>query len=66
MSFGRSLRNFVRGLWVWAVLLSILALSDEEKEEVRAGEPRARAILERTEAMSTDDLMRLHGTWRDA
>jgi hypothetical protein len=45
---------------------SILALTDEEKEEVRAGDPRAREILERTEAMRPEELLRLHGTWRDA
>lgn len=48
------------------LVLSVLALSDDEKREVRAGDPRARAILERTEAMPPEDLMRLHGTWRDA
>jgi hypothetical protein len=46
------------------LVLGILGLSDAEKEEVRAGDPRARTILERTEAMSPDELMRLHGTWR--
>ena len=47
------------------LVLSILGLSDAEKQEVRAGDPRARAILERTEAMSADEIMRLHGTWRN-
>jgi hypothetical protein len=47
------------------LVLNILALTDEEKREVRAGDPRARAILDRTEAMSPEDLMRLHGTWRE-
>ena len=47
------------------LVLNILALTDEEKDEIRAGEPRARAILERTEAMAPEDLMRLHGTWRE-
>src|SRR5215208_3116609 len=47
------------------LVLGILALSDEEKAEVRAGDPRARAILERTEAMAPEDLARLHGTWRN-
>jgi hypothetical protein len=47
------------------LVLNILALTDSEKEEIRAGDPRARAILERTEAMSQDDLMRLNGTWRE-
>jgi hypothetical protein len=47
------------------LVLSILGLSDAEKDEIRAGDARARAILERTEAMSHDDVMRLHGTWRE-
>jgi len=48
------------------LVLGILGLSDDEKREIRAGDSRARELLERTEAMSTDDLLRLHGTWRDA
>jgi hypothetical protein len=44
--------------------LSILAMTDEEKGEMRAADPRTRAILERTEALSRDELMRLHGRWR--
>ena len=45
--------------------LNVLALTDEEKAEMRATDPRVRAILERTEAMTAHDLMRLHGTMRD-
>jgi len=41
--------------------LSIMSLTDEEKAEIRAGDPRARAILERTESLSREQLMRLHG-----
>ena len=48
------------------LVLSILGLSEDEKREIRGGDPRAREILERTEAMTRDDLLRLHGTWRDA
>jgi hypothetical protein len=44
--------------------LSILAMTDEEKADMRAADPRTRAILERTEALSHDELMRLHGRWR--
>ena len=44
--------------------LSILAMTDEEKDEMRAADPRTRAILERTEALSRDELMRLGGRWR--
>jgi hypothetical protein len=47
------------------LVLSILGLSDDEKREVRAGDPRAREILARTEAMSPDELARLHGVIRD-
>jgi hypothetical protein len=44
--------------------LSILSLTDAEKAEMRASDPRTRAILERTEALTRDDLLRLHGAWR--
>jgi hypothetical protein len=43
------------------LVLNILALTDEEKAEMRASDPRAREILERTEALSNDELLRLHG-----
>jgi hypothetical protein len=39
--------------------LNILSLTDEEKAEMRGTDPRAREILERTEALSEDELMRL-------
>jgi hypothetical protein len=45
--------------------LSILSLTDEEKAEVRATDPRVREILERAERMGASELMRLHGTIRD-
>jgi hydrogenase maturation protease len=41
--------------------LSILSLSDAEKAEMRETDPRARAILERSEALSREDLLRLSG-----
>jgi hypothetical protein len=44
--------------------LSILSMTDEEKAEMRASDPRAREILERTEALSQEELMALHGTVR--
>lgn len=47
------------------LMLNILALTDEEKAEIRATDPRAREILERSEAMGVDDFMQLHGTIRD-
>ena len=45
--------------------LRILALTDEEKAEMRASDARARALLDRTEALTGDDLMRMHGTIRE-
>ena len=45
--------------------LSILAMTDEEKREMRGTDPRAREVLDRTEALSSEELMRLHGTIRD-
>lgn len=45
--------------------LSTLALSDEERRELRDTDPRARAILDRSESLSPEQLMRLHGTFRD-
>jgi hypothetical protein len=47
------------------LVLNILALTDEEKEEMRASDPKAREILERTEALTNDQLMALHGTIRE-
>ncbi|MBE1584136.1 hypothetical protein ACFPOI_29155 [Nonomuraea angiospora] len=44
--------------------LSVLALSDREREEIRHGDPRARAILERCDSLTPDELMRLHGIMR--
>jgi hypothetical protein len=41
--------------------LSILSLTDAEKAEMRETDPRARAILERSEALSREDLLRLSG-----
>jgi hypothetical protein len=41
--------------------LNILALTDEEKAEMRASDPRTRAILERTEGLSSEQLLRLSG-----
>jgi hypothetical protein len=44
--------------------LRIMTLTDEEKREARATDPRAGAIIDRTDAMSADALSRLHGTMR--
>lgn len=45
--------------------LHILALTDEEKEEMRATDPRTREILERTERLDRERLLGLHGAFRD-
>jgi len=45
--------------------LNILAMTDEEKAEMRGTDRRAREILERTERLGRDELMSLHGTFRD-
>ncbi|MGA7673181.1 MAG: hypothetical protein WBW04_22380 [Nitrolancea sp.] len=47
------------------LLLNVMSMTDEEKEEMRATDPRSRAILERTEALTANDFMHLHGTFRD-
>jgi hypothetical protein len=47
------------------LVLNILSLTDEEKEEMRASDPRTREILERTEALSQEELMKLHGAVRE-
>jgi hypothetical protein len=44
--------------------LRILTLTDEEKRQMREADPRARALLERTEALTSEQLMALHGTLR--
>ncbi|MGZ3673703.1 MAG: hypothetical protein ACXVCO_05290 [Ktedonobacterales bacterium] len=47
------------------LIMNILTLTDEEKAEMRATDPRTREILERSESLTTDDFMRLHGAIRD-
>ena len=46
------------------LVLNILSLTDEEKAEMRDSDPRAREILERTEALRPADVLRLHGAIR--
>ncbi len=41
--------------------LSVLSLSDAERDEARATDPRARAIVERAERFGRAELARLHG-----
>jgi hypothetical protein len=44
--------------------LRILTLTDEEKQEVRNGDERARRILERTELLPAEHFQKLHGAMR--
>jgi hypothetical protein len=45
--------------------LRVLTLSDEEKEQMRNDDERARRILERSESLTPEQLMAMHGTMRD-
>jgi len=47
------------------LILNILAMTDEERQAMRDSDPRAREILERTEALSGEEIMRLHGAVRE-
>jgi hypothetical protein len=47
------------------LVLNILSLTDEEKAEMRDSDPKAREILERTEALTQEEIMRLNGAIRD-
>jgi hypothetical protein len=47
------------------LILSVLGLTDEEKEEMRASDPRAREILERVTSLPPEQLVKLHGAIRD-
>jgi hypothetical protein len=44
--------------------LSVMTLSDDEKQEMRETDPRAREILQRTEALTAEQLAGLHGAVR--
>jgi hypothetical protein len=46
------------------LILRTLALSDAEKLQARATDPRAAALIDRVEALGADDFSRLHGTIR--
>ena len=45
--------------------LSVMTLTDEEKQELRESDPRGREILERTESLSPAELMNMHGSVRE-
>jgi hypothetical protein len=42
----------------------VLTLTDAEKQEMLNGDPRARRILERTEALTSDAMLKAHGVIR--
>jgi hypothetical protein len=44
--------------------LRVLTLTDAEKLEMQNGDPRARRILERTEALTSDAMLKAHGVIR--
>ncbi|MDJ0462608.1 hypothetical protein [Streptomyces sp. H27-C3] len=45
--------------------LRVITMTEVEKAEARATDPRAREIIDRCEAMSSADLQQLHGLLRD-
>jgi hypothetical protein len=47
------------------LVLNILAMTDEERREMRDCDPRARQILERTESLTGEEMMRLNGAVRE-
>ena len=47
------------------LVLNILGLSDDEQAEMLATDPRTREVLERTRALDRDQIIALHGTFRD-
>ena len=47
------------------LILRILTLTEAEKREMAAADPRTRALLERTEALTAEELARLHGAFRE-
>jgi hypothetical protein len=45
--------------------LRIMTMTDDEKREMRNSDARARKILERTESLPMENLLKLHGTLRE-
>ena len=45
--------------------LRVMTMTDAEKTEARATDPRAAAIIDRCDAMTPGELQQLHGTFRD-
>ncbi|MGC2402808.1 MAG: hypothetical protein WA510_23650 [Acidobacteriaceae bacterium] len=46
------------------LMLRVLTLTDDEKHEMQKVDPRARRILERTEALTEDAMLKAHGVIR--
>src|SRR4029077_8556206 len=46
--------------------LRVMTMTDQEKADARGTDPRAAAILHRCDAMTDDDMSRLHGARRPA
>jgi hypothetical protein len=47
------------------LVLNVLALTDEERDEMAASDPKAREILERCAALGPEEMRRLHGALRE-
>jgi hydrogenase maturation protease len=47
------------------LILNVLALTEEEQEEMRAADPRTREILDRCAALGPGELLPLHGVIRE-
>jgi hypothetical protein len=47
------------------LVLNILAMTEQERRDMRDSDPRAREILKRTEALSDEEIMRLNGAVRE-
>jgi hypothetical protein len=47
------------------LILRVMTMTEAEKEEARATDPRARTIIDRCDAMSAADLQQLHGIRRE-
>jgi hypothetical protein len=45
--------------------LRVMTMTNAEKEEMRQSDPRARRILERTESLPEDQLLKMHGVVRE-
>jgi hypothetical protein len=47
------------------LILNVLSMPAAEQEEMAAADPRAKEILQRCAALSNEELLALHGTFRD-